>query len=153
MSNDKKSNVFELKDYRRSHAYEGFLDDDEEWEEIDWEELGEFDIGSKIDREEFAEGILRFSCFRMICNEGYLCPVSTTGSAQRIKDPDALFDRIFQAYDEDQLTEDQVHTVEFLVHMQVADYPFALAEALFSWSKSDRESALQFLAEISAHLD
>ncbi len=116
-------------------------DDDEEYEDDDegedYEE-DEEDDEIEVDTELFAEQILRFSCFSGIPKD---------------KDADELFDTIFAAYEEENLTEEQDHTVEFLLHIQEEESPFNLSRALEVWNKDDRALFLEIVKEISDSID
>ncbi len=121
---------------------EVLLDDEEYEEEEDDEdyedEEDDDDEEIEVDTELFAEQVLRFSCF---------------ANTPKAKDADELFDAIFAAYEEENLTEEQDHTVEFLLHIQEEDSPFNLSRALEVWSKADRQVFMSIVQEISEAID
>ncbi|MES2745450.1 MAG: hypothetical protein V4655_08480, partial [Bdellovibrionota bacterium] len=84
------------------------------------------------------EQILRFSCFSDVPKD---------------KDADDLFDTIFAAYEDENLTEEQDHTVEFLLHIQEEESPFNLSRALEVWNTDDRTLFLSIVKEISDSID
>jgi hypothetical protein len=102
------------------------LDDDEELEEIE------------IDTELFAEQLLRFPCFQ---------------SAPRDKAPDELFDTVFSAYQDENLTEEQDHVVELLLHLQEEESPFNLSRAMEVWGRDDRQVFITLLKELDEILE
>jgi hypothetical protein len=109
---------------------EGF-EDEEEDEEDEVEEI-------EIDTELFASQVLRFPCF---------------ADVPRDKEADQLFDIVFNAYEDENLTEEQDHAVEFLLHIQEEDSPFNLSRALEIWGREDRQVFLEILTEISNSID
>ncbi len=117
---------------------EVLLDDEdfEDDEEDEFEEEEEDEI--EVDTELFAEQVLRFNCFSDLPKE---------------KDADELFDVIFAAYEDENLTEEQDHTVEFLLHIQEEESPFNLSRALEVWNKEDRRMFLNIVTEISESID
>lgn len=123
---------------------EVLLADDEEYEEEDEaeeyedEDEEEEEDEIEVDTELFAEQLLRFSCF---------------SDAPKDKDADELFDTIFAAYEDENLTEEQDHTVEFLLHIQEEESPFNLSRALEVWNKDDRALFLSIVKEISDSID
>ncbi|MBC7660032.1 MAG: hypothetical protein H7249_10015 [Chitinophagaceae bacterium] len=135
MSDLDKTKSIELKEVLLDDAeYE-----DEEEDEYDEEgEEEEEDDEIEVDTELFAEQVLRFSCF---------------SDAPKGKDADELFDLIFAAYEDENLTEEQDHTVEFLLHIQEEESPFNLSRALEVWNKDDRALFLSLVKEISDSID
>lgn len=130
-------------DKDKSTELDEVLLDDEEYEEedeVEYEDDEEDDEEDEIevDTELFAEQLLRFSCF---------------GDAPKDKDADELFDLIFAAYEDENLTEEQDHTVEFLLHIQEEESPFNLSRALEVWNKDDRALFLSIVKEISDSID
>ncbi len=113
-------------------------EDDEEGDEYDDEEDEDDEDEIEVDTELFAEQLLRFSCF---------------SSVPKDKDADELFDMIFAAYEDEELTEEQDHTVEFLLHIQEEESPFNLSRALEVWNKDDRAIFLDIVKEISDSID
>jgi hypothetical protein len=109
-------------------------EDEEEYEEDEEEEDDEIEVDTEL----FAEQILRFSCF---------------ADAPKEKDADELFDVIFAAYEDENLTEEQDHTVEFLLHIQEEESPFNLSRALEVWNKADRKLFMSIVTEISDSID
>ena len=99
---------------------------DEELEEIE------------IDTELFAEQLLRFPCFQ---------------SAPRDKAPDELFDTVFSAYQDENLTEEQDHVVELLLHLQEEESPFNLSRAMEVWGRDDRQVFITLLKELDEILE
>ncbi|MBC7531827.1 MAG: hypothetical protein H7318_09630 [Oligoflexus sp.] len=115
--------------------------DDEEYEDDEdgeYEDEEEEDDEIEVDTELFAEQVLRFSCF---------------SDAPKEKNADDLFDLIFAAYEDENLTEEQDHTVEFLLHIQEEESPFNLSRALEVWNKEDRQLFLSIVTEISESID
>jgi hypothetical protein len=104
---------------------------DEEEEEEEIEEI-------EIDTALFAEQALRFPCFH---------------EAPRDKPSDELFDIIFSAYQDENLTEEQDHVVELLLHLQEEESPFHLSRAMEVWSHDNREAFLGLLQELHTMLD
>jgi len=127
-------------DKTKSNEINEVLLDDEEYEDEDESEYEEDDEDDEIevDTELFAEHILRFRCF---------------ADAPKDKDADDLFDAIFAAYEDENLTEEQDHTVEFLLHIQEEESPFNLSRALEVWNKDDRKTFLTIVTEISDSID
>mgnify|MGYP001566146492 CR=1 FL=1 len=130
-------------DKTKSIELKEVLLDDEEYEEEEEEDEGEYDEEEEddeieVDTELFAEQILRFSCF---------------SDAPKEKDADDLFDMIFAAYEDENLTEEQDHTVEFLLHIQEEESPFNLSRALEVWNKDDRQLFLSIVKDISDSID
>lgn len=136
MSDLDKDKDLELKEVLLADDDEEY-EDDEEGEEYDEEDEEEEDE-IEVDTELFAEQILRFSCFSDVPKD---------------KDADELFDTIFAAYEEENLTEEQDHTVEFLLHIQEEESPFNLSRALEVWNKDDRALFLSIVKEISDSID
>ncbi len=104
---------------------------DEEEEEEEIEEI-------EVDTNLFAEQALRFPCFH---------------EAPRDKSGDELFDLIFGAYQDENLTEEQDHVVELLLHLQEEESPFHLARAMEVWSHENREAFLTLLQELHTMLE
>jgi hypothetical protein len=128
-------------DKTKSTELDEVLLDDEEYEEDEdgeYEDEEEEDDEIEVDTELFAEQVLRFSCF---------------ADAPKEKDADELFDVIFAAYEDENLTEEQDHTVEFLLHIQEEESPFNLSRALEVWNKEDRKLFLSIVTEISDSID
>lgn len=92
----------------------------------------------EVDTELFTEQLLRFPCFQ---------------DAPKEKSPDELFDVVFNAYQDENLTEEQDHVVELLLHLQEEESPFNLSRALEVWSKADRQTFLSLLSELSDIID
>ena len=92
----------------------------------------------EIDTELFAEQLLRFPCFQ---------------DAPRDKGVDVLFDTVYNAYQDENLSEEQDHVIELLLHLQEEDCPFNLTRAMEVWGKADRQVFLQLLAELSQLFD
>ena len=106
-------------------------DDEDEEEEEEVEEI-------QIDTGLFAEQVIRFPCFREI--------------PQQLKN-DELFDLVFNAYQDENLTEEQDHVVELLLHLQEEDSPFNLSRALEVWSNDNRLVFLELIQELNGTLD
>ncbi len=131
MSDLEKIKSIELKEVLlddEEYEEEGELEDDEEEEDDEIE----------VDTELFAEQVLRFSCF---------------SDAPKDKEADELFDLIFAAYEDENLTEEQDHTVEFLLHIQEEESPFNLSRALEVWNQEDRQMFMSIVKEISDSID
>lgn len=131
MSDLEKNKDLEPKDVLLADDEE---DEGEDFEEEDEEEEDEIEVDTEL----FTEQILRFSCF---------------SDAPKNKDADDLFDTIFAAYEDENLTEEQDHTVEFLLHIQEEESPFNLSRALEVWNKKDRALFLSIVKEISDGID
>ena len=127
----------DLEKTKSTELNEVLLDDEEYEDEEEFEEEEE-DDEIEVDTELFAEQVLRFSCF---------------SDAPKEKDADELFDVIFAAYEEENLTEEQDHTVEFLLHIQEEESPFNLSRALEVWNQHDRKLFLSIVTEISDSID
>ena len=127
-------------DKTKSIELKEVLLDGEEYDEEEEEEFDEEDEDDEIevDTELFAEQVLRFGCF---------------SDAPKGKDADDLFDLIFAAYEDENLTEEQDHTVEFLLHIQEEESPFNLSRALEVWNKADRQLFMSIVQEISDGID
>jgi hypothetical protein len=110
---------------------EGYEDEEEEDDDEEVEEI-------EVDTELFASQVLRFPCF---------------ADVPRDKDADQLFDIVFNAYEDENLTEEQDQAVEFLLHIQEEDSPFNLSHALEIWAKEDRQVFLEILNEISQSIE
>ncbi len=110
------------------------LDIEDYEEEEEEEELEEIEVDTAL----FAEQALRFPCF----NE-----------APRDKSGDELFDIIFGAYQDENLTEEQDHVVELLLHLQQEESPFHLSRAMEVWSHDNRKAFLDLLQELHLMLD
>ena len=135
MSDLEKNKDLELKEVLLADDEE--YEDDEEGEDFEDEDEEEEDE-IEVDTELFTEQILRFTCF---------------SDAPKDKDADELFDTIFAAYEEENLTEEQDHTVEFLLHIQEEESPFNLSRALEVWNSDDRALFLSIVKEISDSID
>lgn len=128
-------------DKTKSIELKEVLLDDEEYEDDEdgeYEDEEEEDDEIEVDTELFVEQVLRFSCF---------------SDAPKEKDADELFDVIFAAYEDENLTEEQDHAVEFLLHIQEEESPFNLSRALEVWNKEDRQLFLSIVTEISDSID
>lgn len=134
MSDLEKDKDLELKDVLLADDDEEYEDDEDLEDEEDEEEEDEIEVDTEL----FAEQILRFTCFSDVPKD---------------KDADELFDTIFAAYEEENLTEEQDHTVEFLLHIQEEESPFNLSRALEVWNKEDRGLFLSIVKEISDSID
>lgn len=111
-------------------------EDEEEFEEEDDEEGLAEEI--EVDTELFASQLLRFPSF---------------ADVPRDKEADQLFDIVFNAYEDENLTEEQDHVIEFLLHIQEEDSPFNLSRALEVWGRQDRQVFLEIVTEISNSID
>lgn len=109
-------------------------EDEEEYEEDEDTEAEEIEVDTEL----FASQILRFPCF---------------ADVPRDKEADQLFDIVFNAYEDENLTEEQDHAIEFLLHIQEEDSPFNLSRALEVWSREDRQVFLEIVTEISNSID
>jgi hypothetical protein len=78
----------------------------------------------------FVKGVLRFPCFR---------------DAQSHKDYSALFELIFEAYRQDQLTEEQDLVIELILHLHEETTPFNLKRAREIWSPEDMSAFIQLI--------
>ena len=105
--------------------------EDEDLEEDDSEEI-------EVDTEMFAEGLVRFPCFESVPKE---------------KSAEEIFDLVFEAYQDENLLEEQDHVVELLLHLQDEDSPFNLSRALEVWSHEDRQSFLTLVDELCREAD
>ncbi len=107
---------------------------------LDEEELeGEEELDEiEVDTELFTEQLLRFPSF---------------ADAPKDKAPDELFDIVFNAYQDENLSEEQDHVVELLLHLQEEESPFNLSRALEVWNQADRQTFLALLHELSDIID
>ena len=121
---------FEQDKLKSSSIEEGLLED-EELDEDEHEEI-------EVDTELFAEGLVRFPCFESIPKE---------------KSAEEIFDLVFEAYQEENLLEEQDHVVELLLHLQEEDSPFNLSRALEVWSHEDRQAFLELVDELCHEAD
>lgn len=115
----------------KAQILEGELLDDEDGEEEEDEEF-------EVDTEMFSEGLLRFPCF---------------DSVPRDKNAEEIFDLVFDAYQEENLLEEQDHVVELLLHLQDEESPFNLSRALEVWSHEDREAFLELVDDLCQEAD
>ncbi len=109
-----------------------------EEELLEDEEIEEEDEEIEVDTELFAEGVIRFPCFESIPKD---------------KNSDEIFDLVFDAYQEENLLEEQDHVVELLLHLQEEDSPFNLSRALEVWSHEDRQAFLELVDELCHEAD
>jgi hypothetical protein len=108
-------------------------------EEILVEEESEEDSEEiEVDTEMFAEGLLRFPCFESVPKE---------------KSAEEIFDLVFEAYQDENLLEEQDHVVELLLHLQDEESPFNLSRALEVWSHDDRQAFLELVDELCHEAD
>ncbi|MCX6129251.1 MAG: hypothetical protein NTX25_09350 [Proteobacteria bacterium] len=110
------------------------LDDASDDEDEDEESVDEIEVDTEL----FTEGLLRFPCFL---------------DAPRDRTPDQLFDLVFDAYQEENLLEEQDHVVELLLHLQEEESPFNLNRALEVWSHEDRQAFLVLVDELCSEAD
>jgi hypothetical protein len=118
-------------DKLKSSSTEEELLETEELDEDDKEEI-------EVDTELFAEGLVRFPCF---------------GSVPKEKSSEEIFDLVFEAYQDENLLEEQDHVVELLLHLQEEDSPFNLSRALEVWSHEDRQAFLELVDELCQEAD
>jgi len=121
---------FEQDKLKTTSIEEEILDEDAE-EDEDSEEI-------EVDTEMFAEGLVRFPCFESVPKE---------------KNAEEIFDLVFEAYQDENLLEEQDHVVELLLHLQDEESPFNLSRALEVWSHEDRQSFLELVDELCREAD
>jgi hypothetical protein len=120
---------FEQDKLKASSIEEEILE--EETDEEDSEEI-------EVDTEMFAEGLVRFPCFESVPKE---------------KNAEEIFDLVFEAYQDENLLEEQDHVVELLLHLQDEESPFNLSRALEVWSHDDRQAFLELVDELCQEAD
>ena len=125
-------NSFENDKSKAASADENVYLDEEELEGE--EELDEIEVDTEL----FTEQLLRFPSF---------------ADAPKDKSPDELFDIVFNAYQDENLSEEQDHVVELLLHLQEEESPFNLSRALEVWNQADRQTFLALLHELSDIID
>lgn len=123
---------FESDKFKAASEDEGNYMEEEELDEEDG--LDEIEVDTEL----FTEQLLRFPCFQDVPKD---------------KAPDEVFDTVFNAYQDENLTEEQDHVVELLLHLQEEESPFNLSRAMEIWNQADRQTFLTLLKELSDLMD